>query len=243
MNRTGFLVALGIAAVVGLVFGFYPDLDIRISRLFFDPDRKWLASGSGIARLRDVISWTVALIAAPAVVALIGKLVAPRRPMLIPGRAALLMVVTLGLAPGILTNVLLKDQWGRPRPIDVTEFRGPDTFLPWWDPRGVCPKNCSFVAGEPSGAFWTLAPAAVVPPAWRVVAYGGALVFGALVGLLRIAGGGHFFSDVMFSGVFTFLVVWIVHGWLYRWPYTRTTDEEVEQTIARVRGGAARPTK
>ena len=61
------------------------------------------------------------------------------------------MVATLALAPGLLTNVILKSHWGRPRPIDVVEFGGDQHFVPWWDPRGDCPDNCSFVAGEPSG--------------------------------------------------------------------------------------------
>ena len=56
--------------------------------------------------------------------------------------------------------------------------------MPWWDPRGDCPKNCSFVAGEPSGAFWTLAPAALTPPAWRALAYGASLAFGACIAAL-----------------------------------------------------------
>ena len=56
------------------------------------------------------------------------------------------------------------------------------------------------------------------------------------VGLLRMAAGAHFFSDVVFAGVFTFLLIWLVHGWLYRWPRTRTSDAEVEQGIERLRG-------
>ena len=69
------------------------------------------------------------------------------------------MLLTLVLAPGVVANLVFKEHWSRPRPIDVTEFGGSEHFRPWWDPRGDCPKNCSFVAGEPSGAFWTLAPA------------------------------------------------------------------------------------
>src|SRR5438128_10741760 len=119
------------------------------------------------------------------------------------------MIATLALGPGLTTNVLLKDQWGRPRPIDVTVFGGEEHFRAWWDPRGDCPKNCSFVAGEPAGAFWTLAPAAVVAPQWRALGYAVALAFGSAVGVLRMAAGAHFFSDVVFAGVFTFLVIWL----------------------------------
>jgi membrane-associated PAP2 superfamily phosphatase len=238
MNRTGLVIALGVAVAVGVVFALDPQLDLSLSSPFFDSKwpGHWYATTGMPQRLRHVASWTIALVAAPAFVALALKLVWPHRRMLIPGRAALLMVVTLALAPGLLTNVMLKDYGGRPRPIDVTEFGGEEHFVPWWDPRGDCPKNCSFVAGEPSGAFWTLAPAALMPPPWRMLAYAGALAFGAGVGFLRIAGGGHFFTDVVFAGVFTFLVIWLVYGLIYRWPATRITDEIVERTIERLRG-------
>jgi membrane-associated PAP2 superfamily phosphatase len=143
------------------------------------------------------------------------------------------MIATLALGPGLVTNVILKDNWSRPRPIDVTEFGGEEHFRAWWDPRGECAKNCSFVAGEPSGAFWTLAPAALTPPAWRALAYGAALTFGAASSFVRMTQGGHFFSDCVFAGVFTFLLIWTAHGILYRWR-TRLTDEQVEGALERV---------
>ena len=108
--------------------------------------------------------------------------------MLIAGRAALFLIVTLALGPGILANGMLKEHSGahasgrRRRSSAATE-----RFTPWWDPRGPCPENCSFIAGEPSGAFWTLAPAALAPPQWRPLAYGAALAFGVAMGALRIA--------------------------------------------------------
>ena len=56
MNRTGLLIALAIAVAVGLLFGFYPDLDLRLAELFYDPQRpgRWMASacrGGGCAKL------------------------------------------------------------------------------------------------------------------------------------------------------------------------------------------------
>jgi len=173
--------------------------------------------GRGWLLVRNAASVLIALIAVPAGIALIGRILRPHKPTLMPPRHALLILLTLALGPGLLANAILKDNWGRPRPIEVMEFGGQLKFLPWWDPRGPCPKNCSFVAGEPSGAFWTLAPAALTPPHWRAVAYGAALAFGAVVGLVRAAGGGHFFSDVVFAGVFMFLLIWIMHGLLLRW--------------------------
>ena len=39
MNRTGLLIALVIAAVVGVIFGLYPELDLRLVRPFYEIDR------------------------------------------------------------------------------------------------------------------------------------------------------------------------------------------------------------
>jgi lipid A 4'-phosphatase len=234
MNRTGLVIALAVAAVVGLVFAIYPRLDIAISAVFYDRQINLFKVNAQpwVNFTRDAARWIITLIFAPAIIAVIGKVIMPKWRMLIGGRAALLLILTMALGPGVLTNLILKEHWGRARPIDITELGGDFRFTPWWDPRGTCPGNCSFVAGEPSGAFWTLAPAALAPPQWRALAYGAALAFGAAVGLLRIAGGAHFFTDVVFSGVFTFLLIWCVHGLLFRWPETRTSDEAVERPLA-----------
>jgi lipid A 4'-phosphatase len=238
MNRTGLVIALGIAVVVGIVFGLWPQLDLAISGYFFNWTARDFTIGhrASIAHARDVARTIEALLVAPAVIAIAVKLFWPPRRMLIPGRAAIFLVTTLALAPGIAANVILKDTWGRPRPIDVTVFNGADPFVPWWDPRGVCPKNCSFVSGEASGAFWTLAPASLAPAPWRPLAYAGAVAFGATMGLVRLMGGGHFFSDTVFAAVITFLIVWTMHGLIYRWPRTRWTDAGVERVFERLTG-------
>jgi len=238
MNRNGLVVALLIGVGVGVVFAAYPQLDIAISRHFFNESyRVFPVQYSLVARhLRDIFSYIVALLVAPAFIALALKLIWPRRRMLIASRAAVFLIATLALAPGLMANTILKDYWHRPRPAEIQEFHGPEKFMPWWDPRGSCDKNCSFVAGEGAGGYWTLAPAALAPLAWRPIAYGAALLFGAAAGTLRLSGGAHFFSDVVFSGVFTFLIVWIVHGLIYRWPRTRLTDEQIERWIERIRG-------
>jgi len=227
MNRAGLYIALGIGAVVGVVFGVFPQLDLAISGLFFDPTihdfrinaLTWAQQSREAARI------IVALIVAPAFLALFGKLLLPRRPMFIKTRVALFLVLTLLIGPGLITNSLFKEHWGRARPIDVTQFGGTDRFTAWWDPRGPCPGNCSFIAGEPAGAFWTLAPAALTPPQWRALAYGAALAFGSGVGVLRIAGGGHFFTDVVFAGVIMYLLIWTAYTALYRWWPERNGKE------------------
>jgi len=237
MNRTGALVALAVAVVVGLLFGIYPHLDLEISALFFDPATTRFVGAFDLPTdlARDAAEGLIAAIAALGIVSLAGKLLWPRRRVPLGGRAAVFLLLSLALGPGILANVVLKGFWGRERPMLVAEFGGPGRFTPWWDPRGSCRRNCSgaFIAGEPSGAFWTFAPAALAPPQWRPLAYAAALAFGVGDSALRLAGGGHFFTDIVFAGVLTYLVVWVLHGLLFRWRPTRPTDKEIEDLLAR----------
>ena len=235
MNRVTLGIVLAIAAVVGVVFGVYPNLDIDISRLFLEPHVKaFLIGGTPWEQaLRQAARWLITLIALPAFIAIIGKLILPNRRMLICGSTALFLMLTLAIGPGLITNLILKEHWARARPIDVMSYSATtDRFTAWWDPTGTCDSNCSFIAGEPSGAFWTIAAAAVAPPQWRILAYGAAVAFGAAVGLLRIAAGGHFFTDVVFAGVVVYLVIWTMHGLIFRWRATRLSSDTVERVLA-----------
>ena len=54
-------------------------------------------------------------------------------------RAALMLVYTLVLGPGLIINMGLKDHWGRPRPFEVKEFGGKQQFV------------CVCVLGESDG--------------------------------------------------------------------------------------------
>jgi lipid A 4'-phosphatase len=233
MNRTGLLIALWLALVTGLLFGIYPELDLKLAGLFYDGSTKSfplkLNTLAGIAR--DGAMWIAWGMALPALVALVAKLLRPERPLMISGRAVVFLLVTLLVSAGVLTNLTFKSYWGRPRPVVVSEFNGPDRFVAWWDPRGSCGRNCSFFSGEGATAFWTYAPAALAPPAWRPLAYAAATMFGVATSLLRMAFGGHFFTDVAAAGLVTFLVVWLAHGYIYRWPPTRLTDQGIDAAL------------
>jgi len=238
MHRTGLIIALVIAAVVGAAFAINPALDLAIARPFHAIDSGGNLFGLRLSPplmlLRDSMLWFVTLVAFVPGGALLVKLLRPIRPMAMKPRAVLLLLASLALGPGLLTNVVLKDHWGRSRPIDVKPFGGQETFVPWYSPRGDCPNNCSFVSGDVSGAAWLLAPAALTPPPWRPLAYAGAVAFTAGMAALRIAFGGHFFTDTAFAGVFTFLVIWLLYALIYRWPRTRLSDETLDAMLTRV---------
>ena len=236
MNRTGLFIALGLAVVVGLLFGIFPELDLKLAALFYDPATKTfpLKLDPIAAFARDASMWIAWGLAVPAIAAFVFILMRPDRPMLISGRAAIFLLVTMLLSAGVLTNLTFKSYWGRPRPVVVTQFGGDQEFVPWWDPRGACARNCSFFSGEGATAFWTYAPAALAPPAWRPLAYVAATLFGVTTSGLRMAFGGHFFTDVAIAGLVTFFVIWLAYALIYRWASTRLTDEQVDAALTRL---------
>ena len=239
MNRIGLFCALTIAVVMGLIFGLYPELDLRVAGYFYsienaNHDTFPLRFSPLLVRARSVVPWIPAVLAAAAVGALVVKLILPRRKLLMPGRAVGFLIPTMILAPWLMANVTLKAHWDRPRPIQVVQFGGNEHFVPWWDPRGDCPANCSFVSGEVTGAFWTLAPAALAPPQRRALAYAAALALGIGMATLRMMAGAHFPSDVIFAGVFTYLIIWIVYALIYRWPRAGLSDGDIDRSVGRL---------
>jgi membrane-associated phospholipid phosphatase len=125
--------------------------------------------------------------------------------MLIAPSVALFLIGSFLLEPAVTSNLLLKENWGRPRRNGVHQFAGSAAFQPWWQPGGRCRRNYSFVSGEASQAFWTVG--SLAPPQLRPIALGGAIVFGAAVGTLRVVFGRHFVSDLVFAGLITVAII------------------------------------
>src|SRR6188472_3327979 len=104
MNRTGLFIALGLAVVIGLLFGIFPELDLKLAAVFYDPATKAfpLKLDAVASFARDAAMWIVWAFALPAIVAFVFKLARPDRPMLIPGRAATFLLVTIVLSAVVL---------------------------------------------------------------------------------------------------------------------------------------------
>lgn len=125
-------------------------------------------------------------------------------------RAALFLVLLLTLGPGLTVNTFFKDHWGRPRPAHLQIFDGMERmpFHQMWEP-GIPGEGKSFPCGHASAAFYLFAPYFVFrssdPRKGRwFLALG--LGYGVVMGLARMAMGGHFPSDVLWSGGLVYLV-------------------------------------
>lgn len=122
-------------------------------------------------------------------------------------KQALFYILLLALGPGLVINVILKDNLGRARPREVTEFGGKYEYTQIWQ-RGDTGKNSSFPSGHASSAFFLIAPWFVYRNRNTILAFsflGGGLAYGSLVGFARMLQGGHFLSDVVWAGLLVYL--------------------------------------
>ena len=206
---------LGSLALALVVFAAWPGLDLTVARWFYLGDGHF-SGRTGLGNFARAIGYAVPfiLLAPPAFLWVAEKL-GLRTHFHVSGRAVAFLILTMALGPGLLVNLILKDHAHRPRPVQVQDFNGPLEFRPFYRTDGGCNINCSFVSGESSAAFWTLAPAMLAPPPVRAAAVAAAVIFGVAVSVLRMAFGGHFLSDVIFAALFTLLVIWGVGRVVY----------------------------
>lgn len=112
------------------------------------------------------------------------------------------LAATLLLGPGLLVESFLKSHWGRARPNDTVFFGGEAAFTPPVWIAQECSHNCAFVSGHAALGFWLSAYGFLLPPQWRRQGVIAGLAAGAAVGLVRVAQGAHFLSDIVFAGAF-----------------------------------------
>ena len=128
-------------------------------------------------------------------------------------RQALFIAFLLIIGPGILTNSVFKDHWGRPRPHKVDIFGGTMVFHQPWQP-GPAPKNASFPAGHPTAAFYMSAPYFILRERKHrrqaLLWLWGGILYGCVMGVARIIQGGHFLTDVIWSAGFVYLTAMLL---------------------------------
>ena len=138
-----------------------------------------------------------------------------------PGRrrAGIFLLLALALGPGLMVNAVFKDHWGRARPAQVTEFGGDKHFVIAGKPSDQCRSNCSFPAGDPSVGFVLVSVAFLLPQQARRGAgpWPGPWGWASALGLVRIAQGGHFLSDVVASGFLVFGLSWALYRLIVAW--------------------------
>lgn len=199
-----------LSVVLAIVFVVFPSIDLGVASWFFVPPRSFRLGETWIGRFFDSdihfgMEWFLPVIVGVFIYGLVRK-----RPVwnLTP-RNFLFVVLTIGLGAGLLTNVILKDSWGRARPSQVLEFGGTKQFSPPFMRSTQCDRNCSFVSGDASLAASFLS-FAVIATRYRRRWWAGLSVFTVIVGVMRMGRGSHFLSDVVFAILFTMMIMLVL---------------------------------
>ncbi|MCX6243518.1 MAG: phosphatase PAP2 family protein [Bacteroidetes bacterium] len=123
-------------------------------------------------------------------------------------KAALVLVFTIIVGPGLIVNLILKDHSGRPRPREITEFGGTEEYICICE-KGKTNDGKSFPCGHCSMGFYLAIPYLFYRNRKKVVAYSilaTGISYGILIGISRMMAGGHFASDVLWAGGLTWAV-------------------------------------
>lgn len=204
--------ALAVTFALTIYFLAFPSVDMMLSSLFYREGAGFFLSQDPFLKgLRESSTYVLGLL----LLGLIGRLAweSVRRggPVFAPARRTWFLLAGLAVGPGLLVNTLLKDYWGRPRPVALEAFGGEAPYVPVWQITDWCQDNCSFVSGESSSSAWMLAALVLVPAAWRPIVAGPLILYGVSLSLNRLAFGGHFISDILLSWSLTGLALAVLY--------------------------------
>ena len=209
--------ALIVGALAGILFFAFPQIDMETSGYFYRGGGVFAGKGGGIfaggppqtisdfARLFFYFSFIGVCVLN--VVGLIASLVLKRDVLGLGFVKWLFLGMCLAIGPGLVGNAILKDHWGRARPVHLAEFGGSKTYSLPLVPSDQCRRNCSFVAGEASMMYAAFFAAAFLFPGLGRKLIAAGVAFGLFSGFVRISQGAHFLSDVIFAGVTMALTV------------------------------------
>ncbi|HYC03788.1 MAG TPA: phosphatase PAP2 family protein [Azospirillaceae bacterium] len=209
-------VAGGALALVSLLFLLKPGIDLLVSGYFWTAELGFAWRSDPVAEFfHDLVQVGARVMA---VVFILAALWTAFRRTALWGWGARVwsfLLLALLVGPGLITNTVLKDNWGRARPWQVEEFGGKNDFSPALLIADACERNCSFVSGDAALAFYLHSFAYVMAArrSRRVLALG--LAAGAAAGLLRIGMGAHFLSDVIFAAVTVMATSALLHALMF----------------------------
>lgn len=200
-RKYSFFIPLCVFAIC-VITTWITNIDVRIESLFFDPaSGKWPLGKLFPFLLAYNFGEFVGLV--PGLFAIAILIASIRVKKFVKWRRACWFIVALFIvAPLFIVNVVLKDNWGRPRPKYVEEFGGIYKYQPALvvGDRGDGKK--SFPSGHAAMGFCFMAPYFIFNNTNRKAALAwlwSGIAAGIFIGLARMTQGAHWPSDVVWS--------------------------------------------
>lgn len=186
---------------------FTPWLDLQVSSYFFDD--KHFVTGTLTDSLFDYGVLPAQIITLLAILLYLLSYVRGYWKFL--RKACLVIILTMAVGEGFIVHAVLKDHWGRPRPKQVEQFGGQQEFRPYYKPNffNQPEPSKSFVCGHCGMGFFFLVFTVLglrYQNKWMIgCGLAAGIGLGSVMGIARIAQGGHFLTDVLWSAY----VIWL----------------------------------
>jgi lipid A 4'-phosphatase len=208
------ILPLAAGGIAGAIFLAMPAIDLTVARAFYSSDTGFMGQHLGWVRaLRHAFILFYYCTIALCIAGLAQTWWRKPQWLTLGKMHWLFLAACLAAGPGLVANLILKDQWGRPRPRHIVEFGGTKMFTPPLLPSDQCKRNCSFISGEAASTYVAFYAAAALFPQWSVPLVVAGTLGGLATGLVRMSQGAHFLSDIVFAGVFMALTVLLLQ-WL-----------------------------
>lgn len=210
--------------IISFLFYFFPEWDLKISSFFWQQggfiylNPPWVDWVNSLRKFLNVLIWSIGILSfLGLVLSFVIKINLKNF-----RKICLYILLCFVLAPGLIVNMVLKNHWGQPRPIQIQEFSGHLTYQKDWVMSKQCPTNCAFVCGDCAGAFILMAFVPLLnqrrKTMWASASF--IILFSGLIGLIRLGQGGHFLSDVLLAYGIDGLVIWGAYlGLIYKKPH------------------------
>ena len=210
INQNLFFCICVVLVLIAILLTVGPDFDLFFSSLFYKENNQFLLQSHYLLTVlfRDVLLPMILVYIL--ILTIISKLIPINKLYFnynFSTKEIFFVWTTLFINLVLIINLFLKTFWGRARPGDVLELGGKDVFFPWYQISDVCTSNCSFVSGDAAVGF-SLIVFYFISNNLKYVYL--SIIFGFLLGLIRIAEGGHFLSDVVFSAIIVFFFSFII---------------------------------
>jgi lipid A 4'-phosphatase len=209
---------LPFALLLGLSALFhFSQIDLALQHKFWSPEKGWwLAKNPFIQFLYHYGTWPAVIVGGGSTLLWVGSTLMGRWQQTRPLSLFLSLLLIIGL--GLIINGIFKDYFGRPRPTQTKEFGGDQPYRTLGEP-GPPSSGKSFPSGHASTGFYWLGLFVYFRDRRSKLAWGFAtlgLIHGLLMGFGRMAQGGHWPSDILWSAGFVYFTAWTLNYVLVR---------------------------
>lgn len=202
-------ISIIITGFISVLFVFFPELDITFSKLLFTNQDGFIYKQNIIVyQIYKFLPLITKLFVGACAAWLFCSIVITRfnwSEHFVSRSSIIFLLICAIIGPGLIVNVIFKENFGRARPVQITLFNGTKEFTPAFKMADQCDHNCSFASGHAAMAFYFTA-IAYISKRRNTHIYLTGLAFGSITGLSRIMMGGHFLSDVITSAFIVLLL-------------------------------------